>query len=126
MMRGASALGLSVSYQPALKLIHHLHPKRLRFSYLLRLMWGHGRTLFVLDRIAAASGGRTSALAHRSAVSAIRMLFRSTASEVQKSLRYACCMLAFRLGYRWELVVPDLSLAGIAMVPEDADQKSES
>jgi len=126
MMRGAYALGLSVSYQPALKLVHHLHPDRLRFSYLLRLMWGHGRTLFILDRIAAATGGRTSALAQRSTVSALRMLFRSTASELQKSLRYACCMLAFRLGYRWELVVPDLSISNLGIVPEDADQKSES
>ncbi|HTY69597.1 MAG TPA: glycosyltransferase [Alphaproteobacteria bacterium] len=125
MMRGAYALGLSVSYQPALKLVHHLHPNRLRFGYLLRLMWGHGRTLFILDRIAAATGGRTSALSHRSAMSALRMLFRSTASEVQKSLRYACCMLAFRLAYRWELIVPDVSLAGIGMVAEDADQKSK-
>jgi hypothetical protein len=125
MMRGAYALGLSVSYQPALKLIHHLHPTRFRFSYLMRLMWGHGRTLFILDRIAAASGGRTSALAQRSTVSALRMLFKSTASEAQRSLRYACCMLAFRLGYRWELVVPDISVASLAMVPEDADQKSK-
>lgn len=125
MMRGAYALGLSVSYQPTLKLIHHLHPYRLRFSYLLRLMWGHGRTLFILDRIAVASGGRTSALAHRSAMNALRMLFKSTAKELQKSLRYACCMLAFRLGYRWELVMPDFSLASLGMVPEDADQKSE-
>jgi len=126
MMRGAYALGLSVSYQPALKLIHHLHPNRLRFSYLLRLMWGHGRTLFILDRIAGANGGRTVAPAQRSTVSALRMLFRSTASEMQKSLRYGCCVLAFRLGYRWELVVPDLSLAAIGMVAEDANQKSES
>ena len=126
MMRGAYALGLSVSYQPTLKLVHHLHPNRLRLGYLLRLMWGHGRTLFVLDRIAAANGGRTSALAHRSAMSALRMLFKSMASEVHKSLRYALCMLAFRLGYRWEVVVPDLSLASLGMVPEDADQKSES
>lgn len=126
MMRGAYALGLSVSYQPALKLIHHLHPSRLCFSYLLRLMWGHGRTLFILDRIAAATGGRTSALAHRSTVSALRMLFKSTASELQKSLRYACCMLAFRLGYRWELLVPDLLISNLGVVPEDVDQKSES
>jgi glycosyltransferase involved in cell wall biosynthesis len=126
MMSGAYALGLSVSYQPALKLIHHLHPNRLRFSYLLRLMWGHGRTRLILDRIATANGGRTSALAHRSTASALRILFRSTIKEVRNSLRYACCMLAFRLGYRWELIVPDLSLASLDMVPEDANQKSES
>lgn len=125
MMRGAYALGLTVSYQPALKLTHHLHPSRFRFGYLLRLMWGHGRTLFVLDRIAVANGGRTSALAHRSTVGALRMLFRSTIGELQKSLRYACCMLAFRLGYRWELFVPDLTIDNLGIVPEDADQKSK-
>ena len=126
MMRGAYALGLAVSYQPPLKLVHHLHPSRFRFGYLLRLMWGHGRTLFILDRIAAANGGRTSALAQRSTVGALRMLFRSTVREFQKSLRYACCMLAFRLGYRWELFVPDLTIENLGILPEDLDQKSES
>ena len=126
MMRGAYALGLAVSYQPTLKLIHHLHPSRFRFGYLLRLMWGHGRTLFVLDRIVAASGGRTSALAQRSTVDALRILVRSTAREVRKSLRYACCMLAFRLGYRWELFVPDLTVENLGIVPDDLDQNPKA
>lgn len=125
MMRGAHAVGLSVSYQPALMLVHHLHPRRFRFSYLLRLMWGHGRTLFVLDRIAAAGGRSGSAVPPRTARAALRLLFRSTTSEVRQSLRYACCMVAFRLGYRWELLVPDLSLGDFGVVPESVDQESE-
>jgi glycosyltransferase involved in cell wall biosynthesis len=125
MMRGAHAVGLSVSYQPALSLVHHLHPRRFRFSYLLRLMWGHGRTLFVLDRIAAAGGRSASAASPRTTLAALRLLFRSTTSEVRQSLRYACCMAAFRIGYRWELIVPDLSFGDLGAVAESVDQESE-
>lgn len=125
MMRGAYALGLSVSYQPSLKLVHHLNPRRLRFNYLVKLMWGHGRTLFVLDRIVASARPRPSHGQHRSAVSALRLLFRAMSSEIQKSIRYACCMLAFRLGYRWDLIVPKLSFSDLGVLPENADQKSE-
>lgn len=125
MMRGAYALGLSVSYQPALKLVHHLNPSRLRFRYLVKLMWGHGRTLFVLDRIVSSERGRSWHGQHRSAASAVRFLFRAVSSEIHKSIRYAFCMLAFRLGYRWDLIVPNLSLSDIGVIPENADQKSE-
>ena len=121
MMRGAYAVGFSVSYQPALKLVHHLHPRRFRFGYLLRLMWGHGRTRFVLDRIAAVAGRRTTT-AQRSATGILRLLLR----ELRQSPRYACCMLAFRLGYRWDLLVPELTIAELGVVPENADQESES
>lgn len=124
MMRGAYALDLAVSYQPSLALTHHIHAARLTFMYLVRLMWGHGRTRFVLDRIAASTGARKSSAA-RSRLSALSLLFRSTVGDINKSVRYACCMLAFRLGYRWELIVPDLSMDGLGAIPERADQESE-
>lgn len=125
MMRGAYALGLSVSYQPMLKLVHHLHSCRFRFSYLVRLMWANGRTLFILDRIGAAAQCGGPVVARPSGLAALRLLFRSTVCDIRKSLRYACCMMAFRLGYRWELVVPDLTISGLDMMPEDADQRSK-
>lgn len=125
MMRGAHAVGLSVSYQPALTLVHHVHPRRFRFGYLVRLMWGNGRTLFLLDRIAASGGHRPSSLPPRTPAAALRLLFKSTAGEMRHSLRYAVCMLAFRLGYRWEVIMPDLTFDELRVVPEGADQKSE-
>lgn len=49
MMRGAVRLGLSCSYQPALKLEHHLAPHRFQFSYLARLLYGLGRSQVILE-----------------------------------------------------------------------------
>lgn len=42
MMRGAVELGLYCSYQPGLKIIHHISPHRLDLRYLMKLMYGFG------------------------------------------------------------------------------------
>lgn len=49
MMRGAHRLGLLCSYQPRLRLEHHLAPHRLRFTYLCRLLFNYGRSGVILD-----------------------------------------------------------------------------
>ena len=51
MMRGAVRVGLGSAYVPSLVLRHHLHPKRFRFTYLMRLMFGYGQSYVRLDRI---------------------------------------------------------------------------
>jgi len=51
MMRGAVRVGLGNAYVPELSLRHHLHPKRYRFRYLMRLMYGYGQSFVRLDRI---------------------------------------------------------------------------
>jgi len=50
-MRGAHRLGLLCSYQPRLRLEHHLAPHRLRFAYLCRLLYNYGRSAVILDRV---------------------------------------------------------------------------
>jgi glycosyltransferase involved in cell wall biosynthesis len=50
MMRGAFKLELTSSYQPRLKLVHHIDPPRLRFIYLLRLCFHYGRSEVILER----------------------------------------------------------------------------
>ena len=49
--RGAYELGLDCAYQPRLQLIHHLNPQRFNFRYLLRLLYGYGRSYVLLERI---------------------------------------------------------------------------
>ena len=41
-MRGAYGLGLSCSYEPSLRLEHHLDPRRFQLRYLARLLVGLG------------------------------------------------------------------------------------
>src|ERR1039458_3212961 len=50
MMRGAFRLGLCCSYEPNLRLWHHIDPRRLDFRYLLRLLYYLGRSHVVLER----------------------------------------------------------------------------
>jgi glycosyltransferase involved in cell wall biosynthesis len=48
--RAAYRVGYACSYQPSLKLSHHLKKSRLGARYLLRLMEGHGRSYVLLQR----------------------------------------------------------------------------
>jgi glycosyltransferase involved in cell wall biosynthesis len=50
MMRGGFTLGLANSYQPALKLEHHIAPHRFQFGYLARLLYGLGRSQIILEK----------------------------------------------------------------------------
>lgn len=50
MMRGALRVGLGSAYVPNLSLRHHLSPRRFRFTYLMRLMYGYGQSFVRLDR----------------------------------------------------------------------------
>jgi glycosyltransferase involved in cell wall biosynthesis len=51
MARSAYRLGYSCSYQPRLKLGHFIKRSRFRFSYLARLMYGHGRSYVILNNV---------------------------------------------------------------------------
>ena len=50
MMHGAFELGLQCSYQPRLVLKHHIDPSRFRFSYMVKLCYGFGRSQVLLAR----------------------------------------------------------------------------
>jgi len=102
MMRGAHALGLAVSYQPSLSLTHHLDPRRFRFKYLLRLMHGYGRSQVILERVLAKQAALpplTSLTPARSVLWALYDIVKKFSQESKLAMRYACCMLAFRIGY---------------------------
>ena len=49
--RAAHRMGYANSYQPALKLTHHIKKERFHLSYLARLLNGHGRTYVLLNQI---------------------------------------------------------------------------
>lgn len=51
LMRMACQVGLACSYQPELRLVHHIDNRRFRPTYLLRLFFGYGRSDVLLERI---------------------------------------------------------------------------
>jgi hypothetical protein len=93
MMRGAYELGLECSYQPRLRLRHHVDRSRLRFRYLLRLMHGYGRSHVILER---ALGRQVPTI---SLATAIRSVGRSLYARFPSgSLRSYLCYLAYDFG----------------------------
>lgn len=61
LMHSAYRLGRPTAYNPNLRLQHHIDPRRLSPTYLLKLMEGYGRSHVVLDRLIR---GRISAPAY--------------------------------------------------------------
>ena len=99
LMRGAYHLRLSSSYQPSLQLTHHIEPARLRFRYLLGLMYGHGRSRIVLERLLRDIDRRAAPQTGRSALLRIAQgAYLTFVADPQVSLRYACCTTAYRFG----------------------------
>lgn len=99
LMRGAYDLQLAASYQPCLRLVHHIDPERLRFRYLLGLMYGHGRSRIVLERVLRQTARRPGSGAGQSAFARLTRAFYLTfIADPQVSLRYACCTTAYRVG----------------------------
>ncbi|MBV8536899.1 MAG: glycosyltransferase [Alphaproteobacteria bacterium] len=99
LMRGAYDLKLAAAYQPCLRLVHHIDPDRLRFRYLLGLMYGHGRSRIVLERVLRQTGRRQGAGVRQSMFARLTRAFYLTfVADPQVSLRYACCTTAYRVG----------------------------
>jgi hypothetical protein len=98
MMRGAHAVGLAASYQPGLQLVHHIEPDRLRFGSFLSIMYGHGRGRSMLERLLRGDIDRRSMFGHLISRRTWRAI-TTTLRQSRGSLRYTCCMLAYRLGY---------------------------
>jgi glycosyltransferase involved in cell wall biosynthesis len=106
MMYGGCALGYESGYEPDLRLVHHLDPRRFTFGYMVRLMYGYGRSLVQLERVTAserggmASGAPTPALAGaapRRQAWLARKLSRGT-QAARYALPYAACLMALQLG----------------------------
>lgn len=113
MMRGAYRLGLHCSYEPQLKLFHHIDPTRFDFKYLLRLCYYYGRSTVLMDRL----------LGHEVAV--------QTAKDAWKLItnlprgRKKACLLAWQWGHFAEsrnksdvsVVAARLATATVPLVP---------
>ncbi len=96
--RGAYDLGLYCAYQPQLKLIHHIKPHRLTFSYTIRLLYGHGRSYVLLERIMGNSVPRIVGW------KVIIFIIRKIVAQIVevKSIPQSLCMLAWDFGYLYE------------------------
>ncbi len=100
MMRGAHELGLANSYQPRLALTHHINVNRLRFSYLMRLMYAYGRSHVILGRICGQAFSNKSRSIFPFLAGTARYLFsRFLVESIKHSVRYAACMSAYRIGW---------------------------
>jgi glycosyltransferase involved in cell wall biosynthesis len=105
MMRGAFEEGLASSYQPSLWSRHHLDDRRFGLRYLMRLMYGYGRSAVVLDRLLRPEQAKATATDAASTKSRLRLLgwlWLSFRRDCQESLPYAACHTAFRIGYHLE------------------------
>jgi glycosyltransferase involved in cell wall biosynthesis len=86
-MRGCHDLKLQCSYQPSLRLWHHLDPGRFRFRYLFRLLFNYGRSYVLLER---ALGKEIAPERFKKAVSLAKKIPRT---------REKACLLAWQWGY---------------------------
>jgi len=99
LMRGAYHLRLSSSYQPSLRVIHHIDPSRLTLGYLVGLMYGHGRSRIVLERVLREPERKAPAGMGHSLLGRIaRGAYRTFVADPHVSWRYACCTTAYRFG----------------------------
>jgi glycosyltransferase involved in cell wall biosynthesis len=93
MMWGAAELGLAASYQPKLRLTHHLNPSRFNFKYFYRLMLGYGKSNCILDKLY----NRVNAPTQKSII-----LKQIKHNSQQVNWRYALCLAAYQIGYNNE------------------------
>lgn len=93
MTRQAQRLGLKCSYRPELFLFHHLDPTRLRLPYMLRLMWGQGRSEVELHRILGYRDDRGTVARLQDATASVRSWL-----GVRPDARVLLCWAAWNAG----------------------------
>lgn len=96
--RGAYELGLECSYQPRLELIHHLKSQRFTFRYLLRLLYGYGRSYVLLERIL---GNPVAAIEGWNILTFMMRRITARIKDTQ-SIQQCLCMVVWDLGYLHE------------------------
>ncbi|WP_310428397.1 glycosyltransferase [Chamaesiphon sp. VAR_48_metabat_135_sub] len=87
-------LGLQCSYQPSLKLTHHIKPERLQFSYFFKLLFSYGRSHILLNK----AMGQTI---EHDVVDEVRKAFRWWRKK-SISRNYLICIFAKELGVVYE------------------------
>lgn len=96
--RGAYELGLDCAYQPKLQLIHHIKPQRFAFLYLLRLLYGYGRSYVLLERILDNPVPKIEKwIIVEFMVKRIAVRIKDT-----QSIPHCLCMIAWDCGYLYE------------------------
>lgn len=96
--RGSYQLGLSCSYQPKLKLIHHLNSQRFQLIYMIELGYSYGRSNVLLDR---ALNIPVTPMSINDLISFIIPRVRHRQKEAQ-SIQHFLCTLAWDVGYIYE------------------------
>lgn len=93
LMRGSYKLGRTVAYDPDLVLDHYINPSRLRFAYLMRLMYAYGESQVMLERVLDTN------VAHERHYSSPMVVFRTLLSnfmrDCKKSLPFGIAMVGY-------------------------------
>jgi glycosyltransferase involved in cell wall biosynthesis len=100
MMRGAIRTGRASAYLPALRLVHHIPPRRLRFGYLIRLLCAFGRSHMVLQSIL--DGGMPAQEDYQGAGAFCALLWRVARRDCPHSVPFALAQIAYHLAARAE------------------------
>lgn len=109
-MRNAFRLNLSNAYHPVLMLHHHLDPKRFRFRYLVRLLYGYGRSHVMLESILK---GRQAAPIYYANIGAFfMMLIWRFIGSCRHSVAFAIGQVAYSLGARHEYLKEGTTVQG--------------
>jgi hypothetical protein len=80
--RTAQRIGYACSYQPSLRLVHHIEAPRLGFRPMARLLAGHGRSYVMLERVLGHTPPRYS-LPGRAARLSWRLLYHCSQRGVR-------------------------------------------
>jgi glycosyltransferase involved in cell wall biosynthesis len=96
--RGSYELGLSCSYQPKLKLTHHLNSQRFELIYMIKLGYSYGRSNILLDRALAIP---VQPMSLSDLIGFILPRVRHRQKEAQ-SIQHFLCTFAWDLGYIYE------------------------
>lgn len=95
-MRGAFGLGKSLAYVPKLSLYHYLRPHRLKLGYLLKLIYGYGKSHVLLERCLTPGLPTPD---HYKDFNALRLtLWYSLKREASKPMVFSLGMLVYHIG----------------------------
>jgi len=102
-MLGASKVGRSNAYEPTLKLKHHLAPDRFRFSYLVRFMYGNGRSRVMLD--AFSDMPPTVPDFYKANYKFFALILYTLWTERNMPIQYVIGKIAYRFGIKHQLLL---------------------
>jgi glycosyltransferase involved in cell wall biosynthesis len=99
-MRNAYHLNLCNAYNPKLFLFHHLDPRRFRFAYLIRLLYGYGVSHIILESIL--KGPQPIPNCYSKMSSFIKTLVWASGAASKQSIAFGMGQIAYHIGARYE------------------------